>query len=636
MKTMCWSLLAIVLAFHAEGEPPASSALDRATVTIPYAELRGLWEAAHARRVETPAPAPPVGSIVHSAELQLRLGETTSALEAVFDVEALDSRWQSIRLIGGDVQLDASETNDQAIVWQDGYSLLTNKPQRSRVKLQFSAAGLKSLTEPRALKVQLDGATVKRLRVAGVPAGVEVRANDQPATSFRDSEATFALPGAAGEIRVQLTAPRPEPPPPRPSQWQAQAQVLALATDGRLKLRARVFAHADSGSGLEASFALPANAASVSVTGDDIAESQVERAEDGRTVHVRWKTLDILDRELTILWALPQSPLAEQWLIQAPTVAGAAESRNFYAVSVPDSLEFKGDGLRLAADAQRLPEWMRSDLQRAVIVTAEAGARLVLEAKPLPMVATADAIISEAKAELRLVSDGSMQISTMWTIRHQASLPWRLELPADVELLTCTVASRPARPVQREVGVIEILLPAPEAKPSPPPGKASKDAAPPPSDTGVTQVTLVYAAKTAALDPVSGQGRAVELPRTPLFVERLELVGRAAGCVRDHGHRRQRLHRCRSAARRGSRRTGHHVAKGSLPRRATERRTLLPAPRPRRITVTQHSTLNHSMTTKRLIAIAIIVVCTSLAWFILAGAVQIRSENQRRASRRKS
>ena len=60
------------------------------------------------------------------------------------------------------------------------------------------------------------------------------------------------------------------------------------------------------------------------------------------------------------------------------------------------------------------------------------------------------------------------------------------------------------RPVLRESGALELSLP------------ASADFA-----KGTSTVAFVYTAKTKALDPVSGQ-LALEMPRTPLFIEHLE------------------------------------------------------------------------------------------------------------------
>ena len=149
----------------------------------------------------------------------------------------------------------------------------------------------------------------------------------------------------------------------------------------------------------------------------------------------------------------------------------------------------------------RQPEWMRAEIGGAAFVTAEAPGQLVLQTHWLPAIATAEAIISESKASLRLVADGATQTAISYTIKHQAPLAWRLELPADVELLSCTVQGAAAQPVQRENGVIELALPAPEK--------------------GATAVALVYTAKLKPLDPVSGDV-ALELPRTPLFIEHLD------------------------------------------------------------------------------------------------------------------
>ena len=175
-----------------------------------------------------------------------------------------------------------------------------------------------------------------------------------------------------------------------------------------------------------------------------------------------------------------------------------------FAIVPGDGLELKGDGLRAAVASHRLPQWMREAIGGAAFVTAEAGPQLALQTNWLPTIATAEAIVTEAKCQLQLVGDGAQRTSATYAVRHQAPLALRLELPAEVEILSCAVNGRPARPVQREKGAIEVALPAL--------GDQAK---------GLTQVALVYTAKTKPLDPVSGQV-ALELPRTPLFIERLD------------------------------------------------------------------------------------------------------------------
>jgi hypothetical protein len=99
------------------------------------------------------------------------------------------------------------------------------------------------------------------------------------------------------------------------------------------------------------------------------------------------------------------------------------------------------------------------------------------------------------------VADGATQTTIAYTIKHQAPLAWQLELPPKVDLLSCTVANVAAQPIQRENGAIELGLPA--------------------TGNGATTVTLVYTTKLAPLDPVSGDV-ALDLPRTPLFIEHLD------------------------------------------------------------------------------------------------------------------
>ncbi len=486
-------------------EPPPSPELGRAFVTIPYSELRALWEAG--QRKPEPVAAPevaPVPFLVHRAEVRIALGEAASKIDADFEVEALDKKWQRIPLLGGEVRLDKAEAGERSVVWDDGYALLTNTPGRTPVALHLATRGARQLTAP--LKLKLGSASVKRLSVSGIPAGLEARVNGQPAASTNGA-AVFLLPGDAGEISLELAAPKieeaPKPLPPiTPSHWQTQSQVLVRFAEGRLRFTSHVFARADDGSGFDLTLALPANASAMTVTGDDLADWSQTRADDGRRLlRIRWETRDVFDREFIVAYAVPQSPLAEQWTLQAPVAPDDKDARHLYAILPADGLELKGDALRAAVESRRLPEWMRTEIGGAAFVTAEAPAQLVLQTHWLPAIATAEAIVSESKAALRLVADGATQTAVSYTIKHVAPLAWRLELPAKVELLSCTVGSAAAQPIQRENGVIELALATP-AK-------------------GSTTVALVYTAKLKPLDPVSGDV-ALELPRTPLFIEHID------------------------------------------------------------------------------------------------------------------
>ena len=294
-------------------------------------------------------------------------------------------------------------------------------------------------------------------------------------------------------------------PPITLSHWQAPSQSLVRFSEGRLRFQSRVYARAADGSGLEMSLVLPANAGALTVTGDDLQDWSQTRAEDGRRLlRVRWKTRDVLDRELMIAYAVPQSPLAEQWALQAPASPDEKDGRHLYAIVPAQGLELKAEGLHAAIESRRLPEWMRAEIGGAAFVTAEAGPQFAVLTHWLPTMATAEAIVSHAKAQLRLVADGATQTSASYSIKHHAPLTFTLELPADVELLSCTLGGAAAQAIQRANGKLELTLPTPA-----------------PAAKGHTEVALVYTAKTKALDPVSGQ-IALELPRTALFIEHLD------------------------------------------------------------------------------------------------------------------
>jgi hypothetical protein len=499
------ALLTVAAAAVPPPEPPGSPELQRAYVTIPYSELRSLWEAAQRKPARVVAPeVAPLPFLVHRAEVRIALGETASKIDADFEVEVLEKSWQRIPLLGGEARLEKAEPGERSVVWDDGYALLTNTPGRTPVALHLVAGGARQLAAP--LKLKLGSAAVKRLSISGIPAGLEARVNGQVAAAV-EGAAIFLLPGEAGEVSLELAAPSkveaPKPLPPiTPSHWQTQSQLLVRYAEGRLLFTAHVTARASDGSGLELLLGLPANATAIKVAGDDLADWSQTRLDDGsRALSVRWKTRDVLDRDLTLSYAVPQSSLADQWALQAPISADDKEARHLFAIVPAEGLELKGDTLRAAVESRRLPEWMRAEIGGAAFVTSEGAAQLVVQTHWLPTIATAEAIVSEAKSALRLVADGATQTTTSYTIKHQAPLAWRLELPEKVELLSCTVNGLAAQPIQREAGAIELSLPAPRQ--------------------GATTVALVYTAKLKPLDAVSGDV-ALELPRTPLFIEHLE------------------------------------------------------------------------------------------------------------------
>lgn len=482
--------------------------LAAAEITIPYTELKSLWEAAQpapGEGEEETAP-PPVEAVVLAAEYELVLGDGKAEIDATYRVQSLAEGWQMIPLLGGDARLEEAETGEAGIVWKDdSYRLLTHGQGEFLVKLKFAVARPAEWLQ--GLRLLPGTATLNRLRVTGIPEGRAARIQGLAPTETGDGFAIYHLPGDARQITVSVEqyekpqAPA-EPEPPVPSAWDIQSEVFVRYWEGRLFYENRIYCQADEGSGMSMVLHLPHNALSVSVSGDDLGEGLLGRREDGmRPLQINWHSRDVLDRVIQLSYEVPQSPLAAEWVLHAPKVSGGGETRSLFAIAAVEGLELGGADLRDAVQSRRLPEWLRDRIGQSDFLTAESGATYPLTATWLPRLETAQAMVSEAAYETRLVADGALLVHAAYTIQHQSPISWRLELPAMDEILTCEINDEASQPVKRGDDQIEFSLVTP--------GK------------GETRVAFCYAAKQEAMDPVSGRLE-LELPRTELFVHELK------------------------------------------------------------------------------------------------------------------
>jgi hypothetical protein len=504
-----WTLATVNARANEAKGPPSEAPMEiqRASVTLPYTELRALWEAARAAREPRPAEEKaPVDWIINNIEVHVVLDGMNAAVEAAFDLQTLDQKWQRIPLIAGDPTLNTAEVADRSIVWEDGYTLLTHQAEKLHAVLHLNAALRDSFEKGATLRMRLPAATVKRLSIAGPPAGVEVTVDDQRPVAAAGAAAQFVLGSEGRETVVRFSSAAPVKPT-LAAQWKVESQILATYADGRLRLENRLFARADDGSAQQIELLLPRAAGGITVAGEDLADWSIIRSDQGaRRLQIQWKTRDLLDRELTIAYTIPQSPLEAEWSLPSIKMTEGKEARSFFAVVSGEALEVSAPSLRYASESRLLPEWMRERVGALPCATAEAEGALTLQVKWLPELKTAEARISESTCTLRLVADGSTQTTVSYTVRHQGALPWQIELPQEVELLSCEVDGQSVRPLLRGENKVEIKLPAPAE------GKRAEHL-----------VALVYAAKQKALDPVSGQ-LTLELPRTPLFIDRLDWV----------------------------------------------------------------------------------------------------------------
>lgn len=497
-----------------------SPAVDGAEVTIPYLELRALLDAAEKGSQSKPEPVPPVDASLGAAKYRLDFSNGEPSLTARFEVVTFTDDWHSVALFGGAARLESAQATEGAasvIRRDEDYALLAKGTGRFDAELSLALPDLAEWEKGDGLVLAPAPASVGELRVTGLPADKAIRIDGVKATRTPAGEWVFPLPRKGSEWKIALEEASTESTSEVvPSAWSLHSQILLRYTDGRLRHSARLQTRAETGSGLSLSLALPANATGVSVEGEDIANWKIEPGEAERSLRITWETRDLLDRTLLLNWEIPQSPLADTWEVAPPRVRHAeatedaappAESRALVAVVAVDGLELTHPSLRKGLESLRLPDWLGEQLGEDEALTAEivGDAPVSIAARWLPRLQTAQATVSLATFETRLVSDGSTLVTADYRVQHAAPITWKLELPSADEILACSVNGKDTSPIRRSENEIEFHLPSPPAV-----GEEG------PSST----VRLSYSRKTEALDPVSGRV-ALELPLTGLFIHRL-------------------------------------------------------------------------------------------------------------------
>ena len=510
MKTKrCLVVLAACgLGLSLEGSSQESAAaglpeVPGAKVTIPYSELKNLWEKAQDGKRTKEVNRPPVSAVVLEAKYELEMAGSRPLLRASYRVQSYVDRWQRVALLGGPARLQAAESEEGEVIWtESGYCFL------------FQGAGVREVQVAFVLENDVEqwiirpgAASLKQLHVAGVAEKKTVRVNGRLAVSEAAEGLTWHLPGAEEDLTILLEqAAEPEeeadPGPPAPSVWDLQSEVFVRFEEGRLHYECQLYCQADNGGGMEMEVNLPQNVLGVSVSGDDFATSKLGRKKEGeRSLRIRWKTREVLDRKLRLSYQVPQSPMATEWPLAGPRVPEGGETRTLFALVAVEGLELRGEHLRDAAQSRRLPQWLREQIGVSDFVTAEASSVCNLTTRWLPRLETAQATVEIAKYEVQVVEDGAVLVHANYKIQHGAPLAWRVTLPPYDEILSCSVGKQPAKPVKRGESEIEFAL-----------GAAVK---------GASEVSFCYAARMAAFDPVSGRAE-ISLPMTDLFIHELK------------------------------------------------------------------------------------------------------------------
>ncbi len=468
----------------------AGPGLDEAEVKLPYGELKSLIAGA-----SRPAATVDPGGALLAARFRLSGVADQWVLEATFRTATFADGLAKIPLVGGSVIVESQKPADARVLVQD--KMLCQVLEKAgaqglelRLLPTFEMEGPALLLPPCPAAVFETGDLGEGWSVA-----VKIGGREQVLGPNR----VVPLPLAGGAVEIRMLGgeeTREALRPPEPSVWTWQHQALVIPGDGELDYRVLTSASAAGGSGVTAVLDLPADAREVGVAGDDLAGHQLVRGTDRSLgLRIEWKTRGLLERELAISYRLPRRPLDRIWKLQAP----ASDSvRTRFIVASSAALGYAADGLTGPFPPKGLPARFVEEIGGAAYYQLEAAAAVDLTINPLPVVATAEATVSEAAWSVKVEPDGAMIVEGVMSLEHRGTLGVPLDVPPGMTLLACEVGGQPVTPVNLGEGRLEIPLP----------GGAK------------TRVSCSFTARIAALDPVEGTF-ALALPKTPLFIRSL-------------------------------------------------------------------------------------------------------------------
>src|SRR3954471_17818258 len=135
VKQIFVRIAAITLATCAlAAEPVKPLDLSEARVTLPYPELKALWQAA--QREISEKRKPPVEAALLSARYQLVLKGDLGAGMVEYEIENFTDEWTTIPLLGTQTQVDDIEPADAQLIVREGhYAFVTNRPGKQKLRL---------------------------------------------------------------------------------------------------------------------------------------------------------------------------------------------------------------------------------------------------------------------------------------------------------------------------------------------------------------------------------------------------------------------------------------------------------------------------------------------------------------------
>ncbi len=478
----------------------------RATsITIPYAEVRALWEAAYGK--PAPKPPPPISHSLSLARYAFELSPDLSSVEcrATFEVTSYGDGWSIVPLLPAEVRIESVTPEAGALAVRDGfYTLFLNGPGKRSVNVRFVARLASAPGGAPGLRLAVPPALVAEASFSGVPAGslVEI-ANALPVGGAGVTPATYRL-GANPIFDFTVTSAGGRAKK-APATWNAGVQTIVAAEEGRVVCRSRLVLSGLDGDTSELKLSLPDAASIREVESDNLERwESTRRGEGGQCgVSVRWKGAERVGREVNLLYELPLNAREGEWTLSGPRVEGAVQQQSIFYVIARAGLEVTpvgGSDGESARSVEAPGPAMLVALGGAGFkaISAPPGeASTIVKVRRLPLVAIAQARIDDAQFHMRVVPDGSCLTDAKMAVRHDRPLALQVELPPGSELVACSINGTETSPIDRGNGVLEFALPAAGA------GEPSR-------------IAFSYAAHASKLAPVAGQVE-LTLPRTELF-----------------------------------------------------------------------------------------------------------------------
>ncbi len=177
-------------------EPAAVPELGDARVTLPYGELKALWQAAQ-REKGPEKRKPPVEATLLAARYQLTLKGDQASGVVDYETQSFTDEWTVIPLLGAQTQIDEVEPADVQLIAREGhYALVTNRIGKQKLRIKF-AAKLIGTTDGAHFHLATSPASINTLSVSGIPEKQMLRIAEATQLSAEKDQASFRLPAQA-------------------------------------------------------------------------------------------------------------------------------------------------------------------------------------------------------------------------------------------------------------------------------------------------------------------------------------------------------------------------------------------------------------------------------------------------------